>query len=74
MGLDGCFAGSDGIGYLFVRETGNDPRQQFSLARCQRFKALPQHYKFCLTLECGSIPFQCEVNRIQKILIAERLR
>ena len=33
MDLDGCFACSDGVGYLFAQEARNDPRQHFSLVK-----------------------------------------
>jgi hypothetical protein len=41
MDLDGGFASSDGVGYMFAQEARNDPRQYFSFTRCQRFEALP---------------------------------
>src|SRR6202795_590983 len=72
MDLDGCFACSDGVGYLFAQEARNDPRQHFSFTRCQRFEALPQHRDFSVSLAPGPIPFQRELNRIQQILLAER--
>ncbi len=73
MDLDGCFACSDGVGYLFAQEARNDPRQHFSFTRCQRFEALPQHRDFSISLAPGAVPLQCHLNRIQQILFTKWL-
>lgn len=73
MGLDGCFAGSDRIGYLFVQETRNDPRKQFSFTRCQRFKALPQLCNFGFLCTSGKVSLQPLLNCIEQLLVTEWL-
>src|SRR5882672_4214085 len=74
MDLDGSFSSPNLGGDLFVEETGNHQRQQFSLTRGQRFKAFSQRCNFRLLLTCGTVAFQGDLNRIQQILIAEWFR
>src|SRR5580704_15751208 len=73
MNLDRGFTGSDLGGYLFVEQTGYHKRQDFTLPRCQQFETLADHRDLSLTAPPGTVLFQRDLNRIQQVLVAERL-
>ena len=56
MDLDRSFSSANLGGDLFVEQTGNDKRQQFSLTRGQRFKAFPQGGNLRFLLASGAVP------------------
>src|SRR6266852_2984265 len=73
MDLDRGFTGPDLSGNLFIEPAPNDQGKNLSLPGCQRFKAVSQNNNFRLSLSPFTISLQCDLNRIQQILIAERL-
>src|SRR5207253_1038163 len=74
MDLHGSLTDPDFSGDLFIEQARNYQGQNLSLPGCQRFQAFSQNSNFCLSLPSVTIPLQPDLNRVQQILIAERLR
>ncbi len=73
MNLYCVFGGAKLSRNLLVELAADDHVDDFALSLRQRFETLTQHCKFRLLLAYGPILLQCDSNRIQQILIAERL-
>src|ERR1700674_2137747 len=73
MSFYSVFGGSNLSRNLFVEHAGDDHGDDFALSWRERFEALPQRCNFPFSVASRAIPFQCNVNRIQQILVAERL-
>ncbi len=58
---------------LLVKAAGHNQGHHLALTRGQRFEARPQHRDRLFVLQPGAISRKTQLDRIQQILIAERL-
>src|ERR1035437_8500167 len=73
MDLEGDFAGSELKRALLIEHARNYQSHDFALAWGERFVVLSQLAKFALLLTRHPIAIQSLMNRIQQILVPERL-
>src|SRR6266478_5802653 len=74
MDLHGDFAGSELKSYLLIEQARNYQGHDFALACGQRLVALSQLAKLTLLLARHPVAIQSLVDRIQQVLVPERLR
>jgi len=73
MDLYRVFGSSKFSRSLFIEHAGDDHGDDFVLSWRERFEALSQGCNFAFSLASRAISVQCDLNRIQQVLVAERL-
>jgi hypothetical protein len=73
VNFDCGLAGPQFRTYLLVEQSGNHALHHFSLSRSERSKATAQFFKRCPLIASFAVPFERLLNRIEQILVAERL-